>query len=405
MSATLPKRSKKKIIELSTSMSVIEEIVAAAAANDNAAESADIAAIAAAAAATAKKSRGRKSKVMTPATLAASQKSAAVAPTSSGPQPVLPVSNVILQLKCCLKDLRDYNSQYNNCMTNITEYNPNIPPPIKTYNEEDAMHFYQYEKSARIDKENTDIQVMEPDEQPNNIDCSVGSAATAAGAICPRCSTDTEVKVRQSAGLQQKIKKLKLQMYKSVYEGKQSACFWCTHDFDTPACFIPKYETEESMHGYGSFCSPNCAAAYLLNENINDSIRFERYSLLNWLYSNVDDNTVVVSIHPAPNPYYTLQRYYGNLTIEEYRRLTQTDQHRLIVLDRPLTRILPELHEDTTRQTTQQQHTTTTTAITATTEEKKNMGMGGFRVRKESEKSMRASKADIVRDRFGLSAK
>jgi hypothetical protein len=93
------------------------------------------------------------------------------------------------------------------------------------------------------------------------------------------------------------------------------------------------------------------------------------------------------------------------LTIEEYRRLTQSDQHRLIVLDRPLTRILPELHEDTSatisRQTAQQQ----STAAPSTTEEKKNMGMGGFRVRKESEKSMRASKADIVRDRFGLSAK
>ena len=393
MSAAVPKRSKKKIIELSTSMSVIEEIVAAAAASENTAatESADTATT------TAKKSRGRKTKVMTPATLAASQKSVG-APVSATTHSLTPVSNVILQLKCCLKDLREYNSQYNNCMTNITEYNPNVPPPIKTYNEMDTMNFYQYEKSTNVDQENPEISTAECDE-PNKIEC-----AAATNAVCSRCSADTEVKVRQNAGLQQKIKKLKLQMYKSVYEGKQSACFWCTHDFDTPACFIPKYETEESMHGYGSFCSPNCAAAYLLNENINDSIRFERYSLLNWLYSNADDN-IVVSIHPAPNPYYTLQRYYGNLTIEEYRRLTQSDQHRLIVLDRPLTRILPELHEDTSatisRQTAQQQ----STAAPSTTEEKKNMGMGGFRVRKESEKSMRASKADIVRDRFGLSAK
>jgi hypothetical protein len=395
MSTALPKRSKKKIIELSTNMSVIEEIVAAAAASENVATSEEPST-------NTKKSRGRKTKVMTPASLAAQKSAAPPILTSSSTQST-PATNVILQLKCCLKDLREYNSQYNNCMTNITEYNPNVPPPIKTYNEMDALNFYRYEKSSNSEQEIPEVSKVELDETAK-VDCPATSATSTSTSVCPRCSSDTEVKNRQNAGLQQKIKKLKLQMYKSVYEGKQSACFWCTHDFDTPACFIPKYETEESMHGYGSFCSPNCAAAYLLNENINDSIRFERYSLLNWLYSNADDNTVV-SIHPAPNPYYTLQRYYGNLTIEEYRRLTQSDQHRLIVLDRPLTRILPELHEDTSatisRQTAQQQ----STVITTTTEEKKNMGMGGFRVRKESEKSMRASKADIVRDRFGLSAK
>jgi hypothetical protein len=40
-----------------------------------------------------------------------------------------------------------------------------------------------------------------------------------------------------------------------------------------------------------------------------------------------------------------LDKYYGNLSIQEYRTLLRNDRLFLIV-DKPLTRILPELHED-----------------------------------------------------------
>jgi hypothetical protein len=40
-----------------------------------------------------------------------------------------------------------------------------------------------------------------------------------------------------------------------------------------------------------------------------------------------------------------LEKYYGNLTIQEYRALLRNERLFLIV-DKPLTRILPELHED-----------------------------------------------------------
>ena len=51
------------------------------------------------------------------------------------------------------------------------------------------------------------------------------------------------------------------------------------------------------------------------------------------------------NIKPAPNPYYMLEKYYGNLSIQEYRSLLRNERLFLIV-DKPLTRILPELHED-----------------------------------------------------------
>jgi hypothetical protein len=80
-----------------------------------------------------------------------------------------------------------------------------------------------------------------------------------------------------------------------------------------------------------------------MDENIDSSTKFERYHLLNHIYSKIYNYTK--NIKPAPNPYYVLNKYYGNLTIQEYRSLLRNDRLFLIV-DKPLTKILPELHED-----------------------------------------------------------
>ena len=51
------------------------------------------------------------------------------------------------------------------------------------------------------------------------------------------------------------------------------------------------------------------------------------------------------NIKPAPDPYYTLDKYYGNLDIKEYRKLLQ-NQTLLLVVDKPMTKITPEIYED-----------------------------------------------------------
>jgi hypothetical protein len=51
------------------------------------------------------------------------------------------------------------------------------------------------------------------------------------------------------------------------------------------------------------------------------------------------------SIKPAPNPYYLLNKYYGNLTISEYRKLFKSEQ-LIYMVNKPLTHVLPELYED-----------------------------------------------------------
>ena len=124
---------------------------------------------------------------------------------------------------------------------------------------------------------------------------------------------------------------------------KKSACFWCTHDFDNPPIYIPKYYLKNSYHVYGCFCSPECSVAYLMEEHLDSSSKFERYHLLNHIYAKIYDYKK--NIKPAPNPYYMLDKYYGNLSIQEYRALLSNERLFLIV-DKPLTRIMPELHQD-----------------------------------------------------------
>jgi hypothetical protein len=140
-----------------------------------------------------------------------------------------------------------------------------------------------------------------------------------------------------------KINQLKINLHKNNICDKRSSCFWCTCDFDNPPIFIPQNEFKNNYQVYGCFCSPECGAAYLLNEKIDSSIKFERYQLLNHIYGKIYNYTK--NIKPAPNPYYLLDKYYGSLSIKEYRDLFKNEQ-MLIVVDKPLTHVFPELYED-----------------------------------------------------------
>jgi hypothetical protein len=140
-----------------------------------------------------------------------------------------------------------------------------------------------------------------------------------------------------------KLKQLEHNLHINNVNNKRSACFWDTCEFDNPPIYIPKHFINGTYHVYGCFCSPECGVAYLMNENIDSSTKFERYHLFNHIYTKVYDYKK--NIKPSPNPYYMLEKYYGNLSIQEYRALLRNERLFLIV-DKPLTRILPELHED-----------------------------------------------------------
>ena len=221
--------------------------------------------------------------------------------------------NVILHLKCSMKDLQTY-SQNN---TVVESYN------FSTCNDLNYELIGNENINAINDNTSTSISTLDYDCEDYNDDDSV-------------CK-DTNKEIYK------KLKQLEHNLHINNVNNKRSACFWDTCEFDNPPIYIPKHFINGTYHVYGCFCSPECGVAYLMNENIDSSTKFERYHLFNHIYTKIYDYKK--NIKPAPNPYYMLEKYYGNLSIQEYRSLLRNERLFLIV-DKPLTRILPELHED-----------------------------------------------------------
>jgi hypothetical protein len=155
-------------------------------------------------------------------------------------------------------------------------------------------------------------------------------------------STSASTNEAEFKNICNKIKNMSYNLQNNNISDKKSDCFWCTCSFDNPPIYIPKHKINNTYQCYGCFCSPECATAFLFKEAIDTSTRFERYYLLNHIYNKVFNYTK--NIKPAPDPFYTLNKYYGSLTIQEYRRLFKSER-LLIVVDKPLSRVLPELHE------------------------------------------------------------
>ena len=157
-------------------------------------------------------------------------------------------------------------------------------------------------------------------------------------------NTCPSVETTDNKTLWQKLEKLSSQLHVDNICDKKSSCFFCTCDFDNMPIYIPKFQLNKMFHVYGCFCSPECACAYLMNDkNIDATSRFERYYLLNYIYCKIYNYEK--NIKPAPSPYYLLDKYYGNLTIQEYRKLLKSER-LLLVVDKPLVRSMPELHDD-----------------------------------------------------------
>jgi hypothetical protein len=209
-------------------------------------------------------------------------------------------TNIILHLKCYLKDLTPNNLQNNN---------------IESYN-------FSNNNDLTYELINNKVDVAPIDPIDYEID------------------NDPKDKYKE---IWKKIKQLENNLHINNISDKKSACFWCTYDFDNPPIYIPKYFIKNTYHVYGCFCSPECGTAFLMEENIDSSTKFERYHFINHLYAKIYNYEK--NIKPAPNPYYMLDKFYGNLSIQEYRSLFKNERLFLIV-DKPLTRVLPELHED-----------------------------------------------------------
>jgi hypothetical protein len=232
--------------------------------------------------------------------------------------------NIILHLKCSLKDLVNNNLLGNSLDSFIFKSNNNdLSYDIVNKNNNSIIENNLKSSSCYT---NTLVNNDEEEEEDTYYNDNYNQ------------NKDNDIRI-----IWNKLKQLQHNLHVNNISDKKSACFWCTYDFDNPPIYIPKHFIKESYHVYGCFCSPECATAYLMEENIDSSSKFERYFLINHIYSKIYDYKK--SIKPAPSPQYMLEKFYGNLSIQEYRALLRNERLFLIV-DKPLTRILPELHED-----------------------------------------------------------
>ena len=225
--------------------------------------------------------------------------------------------NIILHLKTS-------NNDFEKKQITAIEYNPDIQVPEAFNINHNKMNILQFEEIVKNNKkkeiQNTIIEKKEKKPIKN-----------------------------KSKELWTKLNSLKENLKLDNISDKSSHCFWCTCFFDNPTIYIPKNIVEDTIEVYGCFCSPECALSFLKNEKIDNSTLWNRYSLLNNIYGkiyNYDKN-----IKPAPSPYYTLDKYLGTLTIQEYRKLLKNDR-LIMVVDKPLSKIMPEIYEENNEEPT-----------------------------------------------------
>ena len=242
--------------------------------------------------------------------------------------------NIILHLKCSLKDLQT---------------NTLLSSNVESFNFADSKGDFSYEvinSSEPIFIKNSYLDISNENNSNNSNNSNSNNSNSNSNIVQSQYDDDDENSFNKDYDTKEiwkKLKQLEHNLHINNISDKKSACFWCTYEFDNPPVYIPKHLIKKSYQVYGCFCSPECSTAYLMEENIDSSIKFERYHLINHIYSQIYDYKK--NIKPAPNPYYMLEKYYGNLNIQEYRSLLRNDKLFLIV-DKPLTRVLPELHED-----------------------------------------------------------
>lgn len=268
------------------------------------------------------------------------------------------VNNIILHLKCNSKDVDSDNT--------ISElvYNPDVPPAIQTYQQMDEFSVFDTNNVTQDHAYNTDTV------NANTVE------------------NITKEDIVDMRTINEKLKNLKIRLYKGDISSK-CACFWCCSEFDTPACAIPMEINDSDIVGYGCFCTPQCATAFLFNEHIDDATRFERYQLLNNIYSKVYNYRT--NIKPAPDPHYILDKFYGNMSISEYRKLLGSD-HLLVMIDKPMTRHIPELCDDN-------DHFVNSIYNDSNTASKNT---SKYKVKRESEKKKGPTKKELIKEHFGL---
>jgi hypothetical protein len=130
------------------------------------------------------------------------------------------------------------------------------------------------------------------------------------------------------------------------------ACWNCDNCFETPPIGIPHHiegditsdYNDLTFHLYGNFCSTNCAARWLFDNERSDA-KWEQYSLLNILNYLIYELDSIIKVPLAPEKIF-LDKFGGYMTIAEYREISNSNK-TCGVFKPPMVPILFQMEEST----------------------------------------------------------
>ena len=111
---------------------------------------------------------------------------------------------------------------------------------------------------------------------------------------------------------------------------KHCVCFWCTYNIPDVSYSMPcNYDNNTKIFGtFGTFCSLECVSAFNFSINSGSDKVWYINSLIHKLaisYGITDRR-----IRPAPSKY-VLEKFGGTLSVEEYRKVHQSDDKTYVV--------------------------------------------------------------------------
>ena len=201
-------------------------------------------------------------------------------------------------------------------------YDPNPPPDTQPY---DAVADDLYTSGAEV--LNTEMLVREEIPAPMEIKNQHIQGQTQ-GQVQEPIKAFRTIDVM----LQYKVANETMTLPESV----DAACFWCAACFEGRPTVLPTLEEKGVYSIYGNFCTLSCSLSYLLNEQIDPQVRWERQALLHRMYGQIE------SIHPAP-PRESLKLFGGSLSHDEYRQIILSKKIRIDTHLPPVISILAKL--------------------------------------------------------------
>jgi len=216
----------------------------------------------------------------------------------------------------------------------VLHYDPRPPKQPEPY-DGDADDLYSNYTRAEFEtpQEKVSTEIVEDLGKPVPIADPLGNPQAGSKTGADELESDKPLQPFYRCNLMVKYKEAS--DFSKLPDSVDVACFWCTECFENQPCVLPEREEKKIYKVYGNFCSPECALSYLLSENLDSHVRWERMSLLHRLYSDL----YPTRIFPAAARE-SLKKFGGPMTIEQYRNTMYSKQVRIDIQMPPLVSIL-----------------------------------------------------------------